>query len=57
MALVRACALGGLDEWHHNAGLDARDFLVSVLTMMQAYPGVHAPCDGHTLPILVAVDL
>jgi hypothetical protein len=31
--------------------------LVSVYTMMQTYPGAHAPRDGHILPILTLVNL
>jgi hypothetical protein len=57
LALAKACDVAGLDEWHHNAGVDARDSLASVLVMMREYPGVHPPGDGHDMPILVAVDL
>ncbi|KAH0285128.1 hypothetical protein M436DRAFT_86002 [Aureobasidium namibiae CBS 147.97] len=41
--LAKACAVAGLEEWHHNAGVDARESLASVLAMRFAYPGVTLP--------------
>jgi len=55
--LAKACGVAGLEDWHHNAGVDARESLASVLAMMFAYPGVTLPQEDIQMPVLAAVDL
>jgi hypothetical protein len=57
LALAKACGVSECDQWHHNAGVDGRLSLLSVLKMMMAYPGINSIKDDASLPILVAVDL
>jgi hypothetical protein len=57
LVLAKACDVAAPDEWHHNAGVDARDSLASVVIMMLEYPGVRLPTHDCDLPILVSVDL
>jgi len=55
--LAKACGVATQEQWHHNAGVDARESLASVLAMMFAYPGVRKPEANPYMPILAAVDL
>jgi hypothetical protein len=54
LALAKACRIAGLEEWHHNAGVDAGDSLVSALAMMYTYAGVRLPNNNLELPDLDA---
>lgn len=55
--LAKACGVNAPEQFHHNAGIDARESLASVVKMMFYYPGVGAPKPGPQMPILAAVDL
>lgn len=45
------------EDWHHNAGFDARKPLESVISIFLAYPSVPTSKSDWHLPFLVAVDL
>jgi hypothetical protein len=50
LALAKACKLSRVEEWHHNAGVDARHSLLSIIKMMMAYPGATPFQEGHDMP-------
>ena len=45
------------EGYHHNAGVDARESIESVIAMLIAWPGSRKPADDWQMPVLVAVDL